>query len=433
MVPILAYVLHYSSVGIHLYFQLTCTCTCMSLFRATRSIVELAPQVVPNSMGPVSMDDCTVPEQQDDPSLSSSPGEVTNASSIHMNTVQLTLSPMILAESHADHVINSNQLVSAGTADVTRVHMLSPMATSPVSISPTSLSAGPFVPYVLTDFPPSHIHRPRPTPSGNPFIQIYASGAVSSNTSPTHNVNVRSSPPNVNTGNSTLSRNPSPSSPNSYPQPLVCHRYPLSLSLSTDSYFSTSPGSSGEHTPTHHHITSHSIPQTNNHFLSQNSTTPHTSSQHSQRVVVNDQNVMDSLVTVRTSRHSLAGASVTISPTRSAHGHGRHSFSEGDRPNPHLLIPPQTHSQTQRRRRNSSGCENNVHQSPTSVINRSGSSLDLGRHRRRSHDVRAEQSELLVGLNAAASRRRRSHSSPFQVPFQIHYNPPVTQATTTAL
>ena len=141
---------------------------------------------------------------------------------------------------------------------------------------------------------------------------------------------------------------------------------------------------------------------------------------------------MDSLVTVRTSRHSLAGASVTISSTRSGQGHGRHSFSEGDRPNPHLLIPPQTRSQTQRRRRNSSGCEQSVHHSSTSIATRPGSSLDLRRHRRRSHDARAEQSELLAGLNAAASRRRRSHSSPFQVPVQIHCSPPVTQAPTTA-
>ena len=234
-------------------------------------------------------------------------------------------------------------------------------------------------------------------------------------------------------GHQALTGNPvSSSSLNSYPQTLVCHRYPLTLSLSTDSYFSSSPGSSGEHTPTHHHALFHASPNSSSQSLSQNSSLPHRSVQHSHRLVVHDQNVTESLVTVRTSRHSLAGASVTINAARSTHGHGRHSFSEGDRPNPHLLIPSQTHSQTQRRRRNSSGCENSVSQSPSSAINRSGSSLDVRRHRRRSHDARAEQSELLVSLDAVASRRRRSHSSPFQVPVQIHYSPPVTQAPTTA-
>lgn len=386
-------------------------------------------------MIPVRMDDRMVPEQQDDSSLSLL-GEPTNASSIHMNTVQLTLSPMLLAESHADHnmMINSSQLVSAGTPGLARMHVLSPIATSPINISPNSLSAGTFVPYILTDYPPTHVHRPRPSSNGNPFLQVSFSDTAPSNTSPTHSLNIAPiSPPNVSTGHQTLTGNPISSNPlNSYPQTLVCHRYPLTLSLSTDSYFSSSPGSSGEHTPTHHHGFFHPSPQSSSQGLSQNSSLLHRSYQHSQRLMVHDQNVMESLVTVRTSRHSLAGASVTISAARSTHGHGRHSFSEGDRPNPHLLIPPQTHSQTQRRRRNSSGCEHSVSQSPTSAVNGSGSSSDLRRHRRRSHDARAEQSELLVSLNAAASRRRRSHSSPFQVPVQIHYSPPVTQAPTTA-
>ena len=364
-------------------------------------------------MGSMRMEDCTVPEPQDDSSL----GEATNASSIHMNAVQLTLSPMLLANSNTDHVINSRQLVSTGTAGVATMHMLSPIATSPINISPTCLNTGTFVPCILTSFPPTHVHRPRPSPNENPFLQIYSLDSVSSNTSPTHSVNA---PPISPPGSQTLASNLFSSSPShSYPQSLVCHRYPLTLSLSTDSYFTASPGSSGEHTPTATHSGSQ--------FLSQNSSFPHRSFQHSQRVVVPDQSVMDSLVTVRTSRHSLAGANVSINAARHSHGvgHGRHSFSEGDRPNPHLLIPPQTHSQSQRRRRNSSGCEHSVSQSPT---NRSGSSSDLRRHRRRSHDARAEQGELLASLNAAASRRRRSHSSPFQVPVQIHYSPPVTQA-----
>ena len=148
------------------------------LIRVTRSIVELAPQVVPDSMGPVRMDDCMVPEQQDESSLSSL-GEATNASSIHMNTVQLTLSPMLLAESHADYVINSSQLVSAGTPGVARMHVFSPIATSPINIAPNSLNAGTFVPYILTDFPPTHVHRPRPSSNGNPFLQLYSSDTAS--------------------------------------------------------------------------------------------------------------------------------------------------------------------------------------------------------------------------------------------------------------
>lgn len=404
---------------------------CQSSFfiRATKSIVDLAPQVVPDSNGPIKMDDCTVPEHQDDSSLSSPLGEATNASSIQMNAVQLTLSPMILAESHSERAINSSQLVSPETAGVARVHMLSPVSTSPINISPNSLTTGSFVPYYLTDYPPTHVHRPRPTSNGNPFVQIYSPQSVSSSSSPTHSITLPVSPPTVNTGNNALSSNLSSSS---FPPPLLCHRYPLTLSLSTDSYFSTSPGSSGEHTPTHHHGFSHASTQSNGQFLSHNNTPSHRNFQHSLRVAVSNQNVMDSLVTVRTSRHSVAGASVTINTTRSGQQHGRHSFSEGDRPNPHLLIPSQTRSQTQRRRRNSSGCEHSVHQSPSSVISRSGSSSDLRRHRRRSHDVRAEQSELLASLNVAASRRRRSHSSPFQVPVQIQYSPPETQAPTTA-
>ena len=340
------------------------------------------------------MDDCTVPDQQDDSSISAFEG-MNNASSIHLNTVQLTMSPVLVAESYGD---------LSGTAGLATVHNLSPVF--PSTEPPTScVHSG------LT----SSVQRSRLSLSGNPFTQFYSTL--------THSGNTPNSPTNTDSEIHTLSS----VSTTSYPQNLVYHRYPLTLSLSTDSYFSNSPGNSVEERPAHNHAISHSTPVSNSLFLSPNVSLSHRHFQHS---IVNNQNDVDSLVTVWTTDQSLVGANVTVCGTRSGQGHGRHSFSEGDRPNPHLLIPPRTHSQTQRRRRNSSGCEQqSVHQSTTSMTSRSGSSL---RHRRRSHDARAEQGELLVCLNAVASRRRRSHSSPFQVPVQVHYSAPTSQESTTA-
>ena len=368
-------------------------------------------------MGSVGLDDCTVPEQQDDSSLSTSLEEMNSTSYIHLNTVQLTMSPVLMGESHSGLL---------ETADVPSMHMLSPMSTSPMNVSPSTSDTELLTSYVHTAFPPhAHAQRPRPASNENPFSQFYSSMPSQNNmfnTSPTHSGNTSNSPINANPGNHTLSSNLTCS----YPQTLIYHRYPLTLSLSTDSYFSNSSGNSVEDRPARRHAISHSSPVSSSPFLSPNVSLLHRNFQHS---VVNNQNDVDSLVTVWTSNHSLAGASVTICSTRSGQGHGRHSFSEGDRPNPRLLIPSQTHSQTQRRRRNSSGCEQSVHQSTAFTTNRSGSSL---RHRRRSHDARAEQGELLACLNAVASRRRRSHSSPFQVPVQVHYSTPTGQESTTA-
>lgn len=362
------------------------------------------------------MDDCTVPEQQDDSYLSSPLEEMHSTSNMHLNTVQLTMSPVLVAEPY------SGQL---GTANVAAVHMLSPLITSPVNVSPSSPGTEPLVPYVLTGVP-SHTQRSRSTSNGNPFAQLYSSlsscnmsDASSSSYAPSN------SPSNIGLSEThTLSGTPSATS--SFPPAFIYHRYPLTLSLSTDSYFSSSPENTTEDRPAHHTV-SHSTPVTTSLYLSPNISSPRRNFQDS---IINNQNDDDSLVTVRTSHHSQTGASVRICSSRPGHtqGHGRHSFSEGDRPNPHLLIPPQTHSQTQRRRRNSSGCEQHVHQSTTSMTNRSSSS---SRHRRRSHDARAEQGELLACLNAAASRRRRSHSSPFQVPVQVHYSTPTTQSSRT--
>lgn len=379
--------------------------------RVTRSIVEHAPQVVPDSTEPVGMDDCTVPEQHDDSYLSSPLEEMHSTSNMHLNTVQLTMSPLLVAEPY------SGQL---GTTNVAAVHMLSPLVASPVNVSPSSPGTEPLLPYVLTSVP-SHTQRSsRSTSNGNPFAQLYSSLSIS-NTSDTRSDYAPSNSPSNIGLSETHPLSGIPSATSSFPPAVVYHRYPLSLSLSTDSYFSTSPENTTEDRPAHHA----SPPVATSVYLSPN-VSPLRTLQDS---IVNNQ-TDDSLVTVRTSHHSQIGASVRICSSRSGHpqGHGRHSFSEGDRPNPHLLIPPQTHSQTQRRRRNSSGCEQNVHQSATSMTSRSSC---LSRHRRRSHDARAEQGELLACLNAAASRRRRSHSSPFQVPVQVHYSAPTTQSSRT--
>ena len=363
------------------------------------------------------MDDCTVPEQQDDSYLSSSFEEIHSTSNMHLNTVQLTMSPVLMAEPY------SGQL---GAANVAAVHMLSPLIASPVNVSPSSPpGTEPFVPYVLTGVP----SRSRSTSSGNPFTQFYSSVSLNNvpDTSPPSNGYAPTNGPSNISQSEAHTLSSIPSATSSFPPGFVYHRYPLALSLSTDSYFSSSPENATEDRPAHHTV-SHSTPVSTSPYLSPNISSPHRNYQDS---VVNNQNDEDSLVTVwtsRTSHHSLTGASVRFCSTRPGHmqGHGRHSFSEGDRPNPHLLIPPQTHSQTQRRRRNSSGCEQNVHQSTISMTSRSGSS---SRHRRRSHDARAEQDELLACLNAVASRRRRSHSSPFQVPVQVHYSTPTTQSS----
>ena len=386
-------------------------------YRSTTIILEPSPQVVPDSMDPIKMDDCIVPEQQDESSISSSLSEMTISSNLQNNSVQPALAPILPARFDADHMINNNQLFSVGAGDIAGVHLLSPVITPPVTAginSPTTLQ------YSIGDFVPAQVHQPR---SGNPFIAHYSSGAAA-----------RINPPII--PQHTHTQNPSPTSSllSSYQEDVVYRRYPLALSLSSDSYFSSSsPAGSSGCAPTLSSNFSLTVPQSSFQSPSRNfRRMPIGAAQHSQgRTTITDNDHVDSLVTVRMSRHSLAGASVTISTARSGRVHGRHSFSEGDRPNPHLLIPPQTRSQAQRRRRNSSGCEHSVHHSPTSVGNRSGSSSDL-RRRRRSHDSRADQSDMpTYSLIDVTSRRRRSHSSPFQVPVQIQYTPPMSHVPTT--
>ena len=74
-----------------------------------------------------------------------------------------------------------------------------------------------------------------------------------------------------------------------------------------------------------------------------------------------------------------------------------------------VLVTPNM-AETQRMRRNSSGSESRGRRHSTASYRISS---QMQRHRRRSHDVRDEQVDLLERLHVAATRRR-SLSSPFQ-------------------
>lgn len=346
------------------------------------------------------MDDCLVPDAQMDTSPTTSFIGASHASNVDLNAVRLTLSPMLLSESHGNHV------------GVATFHM-------PISLSPNSPNATPFVPYVLTDFPPPHVQRPRPSSSTrNPFAQICSSSSafLSANTSPTHSLNLSNSLPGMSSNSAANNTSPS----HSYPPPpsLVCHHYPLALSLSTDSYFSSSPNSSNN---VHQHR-SNSSPNTN----SRSMLSFHQGASNVEQSLPTNRlastNVMDSLVTVRTSRSSVPqGASVTFSTSSN-----RHSFSGAERVSHHLTVPASTHSQTQRRRRNSSGSEQRSRRHSTHIMSSPSnpvSSVQGMRRRRRSHDARDEQNDLLESLRVAATRRTsRGHPSPFQNSLQIQYN-----------
>lgn len=75
-----------------------------------------------------------------------------------------------------------------------------------------------------------------------------------------------------------------------------------------------------------------------------------------------------------------------------------------------VLVAPNMATETQRVRRNSSGSESRARRHSTASYRMSS---QMQRHRRRSHDVRDEQVDLLERLHVAATRRR-SLSSPFQ-------------------
>ena len=395
--------------------------------------------------------DCTVPDQDDSPSASLTMATAFSyTSSIDMNAVRLTLSPMLFsaataAESHGSHMISHSN---------DGVHMVNqPMAlqaisvaTSPHGVMTASPNSSHFFPYVLTEVPPSHLPRPRASAGANqnPFIQpcstppssVYSSSptgfpnsssALSSRRRVTHEV------PGVNQ-----------SSPTAPSGSLICHRYPIALSLSTDSYFtSSSPSSSSSSSsssslpPQPMHIASHSSggnPPFSSYgspsHLSHSSLSPNSVREQVHRhiaataapsstssrgryesVIVSNQSVMDSLVTVRTS------------PSHHSVGSNRHSFTEGEALSPHLVVPSPSasSSSSQRRRRNSSGSEQRIrrHSQPQGVYaattSLDSSVLSVRRPRRRSHDARDEQMEILERLGLVAGNPNGRRTSRVQV------------------
>ena len=165
------------------------------------------------------------------------------------------------------------------------------------------------------------------------------------------------------------SSNPS----NSFPPPSYIHRIPLTFSLGTDYYHHHHPGTS----------------------------TPPSLHQTASMVLLPSSNGMD-----------LSRSQQDTPPGIPCVG-SRHSSVDSELPNsPHLLQLPQTY-QHHRRRNSSSSVEQAVRR--YSQTTRSGSNgrqngTETGgeQQRRRSHDVRAEQAELLESLRVAAAARRSS-------------------------
>ena len=294
-----------------------------------------------------------------------------------------------------------------------------------------------FVPYVQTDFPPTHLQRPRPsssTSSQNPFIHQSSSHSFFVNTSPSNGLNVTQLTNSLGNLPSTVSNNihtsPPHGSPSStFPPPTyVCHRYPGPLfNLSGDSFISSSNSSLGE--SSQQSTESLDIrPQSRILFTLGDTSTANQTPAVESRVVVSSQNVMDSLVTLRPTRHSFSG--VTMATVSAASSSNRHSFS-GERLSPQHIIPASTPSQTQRRRRNSSGSEPRARRhSHQTLSGTHHGSLDLIRRRRRSHDVHDGCNEILEGLRAVSTRRTsRTQSTPFSVPIRIQLSSPTVTTT----
>ena len=380
-----------------------------------RSVVRISEpaQIVPDMEKRRRSSDYMVPDQQElSPPTSI---EASLASNLELNAVRLSLNSILQPESRGGHMTGN-------------VPSFSPTH-SPYGSPSASLVPG-FV------YEPSATHgflsngNPFVCSSSTPYLSASPTNSIGSS-SPTHSLNLQLS-------GLTFHHPTSPS--HSYPPPtLVCHRHPLTLSLSNESYFTASPSSSLNSSHSHlpspssnlpPHLQSLTHPQTHllhpnssSHFLfpptSSSSHQHHqqeTISEHPQRVVASGQNVMESLVTVR------GGSYSTTSGNRS-----RHSYSEGEHfhVNPSLLLPPPPHNRTHRRRRNSSGSSSeprvrrHSHGTNSSSYSLSPDPLSVRRQRRRSHDARDEQAELLESLRAAASRRISRTQSPF-VPIRVY-------------
>ena len=87
----------------------------------------------------------------------------------------------------------------------------------------------------------------------------------------------------------------------------------------------------------------------------------------------------------------------------------------------HIHFPILLSSQTQRIRRNSSGSESRMRRHSAAPIHTVASAINTHRQRRRSHDARDEQGDLLERLHFVATRRR-SLSAPFQSSLRTQNN-----------
>ena len=344
----------------------------------TRSKVRVSEpaQIVPDLEDKHRESDFTVPDHQEDGHLPMATDEANLASNADMNALRLSLSPIFLSESHTHRTFTTNGL------------------SSPIN---SPYGSPNFMPNIFTEFPiaPSHMPHPRPSSNANPFLclstPVYLNGSPTNSlgfshssptnshgfphSSPTNSLGFpHSSPTNslglspTNSLNLGVSIHPPTSPSYSYPPPnVICHhRFPLALSLSTDSYFTVSPPGSHQQA-----------------FQFPTMATPHeVDGSERQSVIVSNQNVLESLVTVR----------------RSSNGNGsnRHSFSEGEQPNPNFLSLPLPGAP--RRRRNSSGSDQRMRR-----VSHSSGDL-IRRARRRSHDAGDERMDILERLRMEANR-----------------------------
>ena len=397
-----------------------------------RSLVRILEpaQIVPDMEKKRRSSDYMVPDQQElSPPTSI---EASLASNLELNAVRLSLNSMLLPESRGSQMIGA----TGNGPSLSPTH------------SPYGSPSSSLIPSFVYESSTSH----GSLSGGNPFVCSSSTSFLStsptnslSSSSPTHSLNLQ-------LGGLTFHHPSSPS--HSYPPPsLVCHRHPLTLSLSNESYFTSSsspssslnslnqshaPSPSSSQQPTHSQSHSFSHPQT--HLLHPNlssqflfPTTTSSSSHHRhqqetiseqpQRMVSSGQDVMESLVTtIRTGSHSTANRHGTSSSSN------RHSYSEGERlyVNPSLLLPPNRSSHNHhRRRRNSSGSTSeprvrrHSHGTSNPSYSLSPDPLSVRRQRRRSHDARDEQADLLESLRAVASRRNSRTQSPF-VPIRVY-------------
>lgn len=390
--------------------------------------------------------DCTVPIQKEVSSPPAALSDANLASNIDLNAPRLSLSPRQLASisPHASHMI-----AQMGSGDVS----MNGVTSLP---SPVSFPMGPPSSHFV-QFPEAALRSiaiPRPSHSTNPFLCSPGQLTPYLSVSPTNSLGClpSTSPPGgLNFGVPVaggLSLHPASSypPPNSrqHPHPTHSlthhhHHHPVTLALSNDSYFSlsSSPTSSGLASPTsvHPNPTS-SLFLSRSAFLFPNSSLSSSSSPSSslqnpqqdvtmetQSVVVSEQNVMDSLVTVRSARNP------RVRPNTD-----RHSFSEGDVSNPNTLSLPasglshthnhthgHTHSQSYsgptRTRRNSSGSEQRIRRlSHGPSLTPTSESMSLRRQRRRSHDARDGQMDLLESLAGNFRVRRQSRNGVNQPP-----------------